>query len=195
MPHSLSERSASVKKILGIVGSPRRNGNTHLLVSRLLEGARESGAETETILLGDLRIRECDGCHACWHNHPCSKNDDMNTLYSKIMESDGIVFGTPVYWYGPTALMKALVDRFVYFNCPENRPGIAGKAAVLVIPLEESDPETWTPVTEFFRKSLDYLGIPILGTVTAPGVGTRGEVLNHPEILREAYEMGKMLGK
>ncbi len=184
-----------MKKILGIVGSPRCNGNTHLLVSRVMEGARESGAETETILLGDLHIRECDGCHACWRNHPCSKDDDMNALYSKIMESDHIVFGTPVYWYGPTALMKALVDRFVYFCCPGNRGGIAGKTASLAIPLEETDPETWTPVTEFFRKSLDYLGIPIIGTIIAPGVGEKGAVRNHPEFLREAHELGMRLGR
>ena len=184
-----------MKKILGIVGSPRRNGNTHLLVSQLLEGAREAGAVTETILLGDFHIRECDGCHVCRRNLPCAKNDDMNDLYLKIMESDHIVFGTPVYWYGPTALMKAFVDRFVYFNCPENRARIAGKTASLVIPLEETDPETWTPVTDFFRKSLDYLGIPNLGTIIAPGVEAKGEVRNHPEILREAHELGHRLGR
>lgn len=184
-----------MKKILGIVGSPRLNGNTHILVTRLLEGARESGANTETVLLGNLTIKECDGCHVCWRNHSCPKNDDMNELYTKIVESDCIVFGTPVYWYGPTALMKALVDRFVYFGCPENRAHLAGKTASLVIPLEETVPETWTPVTEFFRKSLDYLGIPIIGTVIAPGVDAKGDVQKHPDILREAYELGRKLGR
>ena len=52
--------------MLGIVGSPRKNGNTHVLVSRILEGARDAGAEAETVLLGDLTVQECDGCHACW---------------------------------------------------------------------------------------------------------------------------------
>jgi multimeric flavodoxin WrbA len=64
--------------VLGVVGSPRRNGNTHLLVSKVLEGAREKGAETDLLLLlGDLEIREWDGCHACWRGRPCPKADAL----------------------------------------------------------------------------------------------------------------------
>jgi multimeric flavodoxin WrbA len=111
------------------------------------------------------------------------------------MEADALVFGTPVYWYGPTALMKALIDRFVYFNCPENRVRIAGKPAALVIPLEETDPETWAPVTDFFARSFRYLDVNLAGTVIAPGVGARGEIAEHPEVLQEAYELGKTLAR
>ena len=100
-------------KILGVVGSPRRNGNTHLLVSRILEGAGEAGASVDTVFLNDLSIKECDGCHVCWKGKKCSKNDDMLDVYPKIIESDAIIFGTPVYWYGPTALMKAYSTDFM----------------------------------------------------------------------------------
>jgi len=184
-----------MKRILGIVGSPRRKGNTHILVSRLLDGAREEGAETEIVMLGDLSIRECNGCHTCWRGRPCSKRDDMNALYPKIMEAGIIVFGTPVYWFGPTALMKACIDRFVYFNCPGNHARIAGKSAALIIPLEDTSPDTWAPVVQFFSKSLDYLEMSLVGTVIAPGVGGKGEILGRPEILEEAYEMGRRLGR
>ncbi len=182
-----------MKKILGIVGSPRENGNTHILVKRLLEGARESGAETDIVMLGPLHIRECDGCHVCWKNKPCPKNDDMLNIYTLIAESDAVVFGTPVYWFGPTALMKAMIDRFVYFNSPENRNMVAGKDTAVVVPLEETDPETWAPVVHFFEKSLGYMGMRIAGTVIAPGVDRKGDVLAHPDILAEAFEMGKRL--
>jgi multimeric flavodoxin WrbA len=83
-----------------VVGSPRRNGNTHILVSKLLEGAQVEGALCDTLFLNDLHIRECDGCHTCWKGNPCSKSDDMNAIYPKLIESDVIIFGTPVYWYG-----------------------------------------------------------------------------------------------
>jgi multimeric flavodoxin WrbA len=122
--------------ILGVMGSPRKKGNTHILVSRILEGAEAAGDDTEVLFLGDLNIRECDGCYNCWKGRKCSKKDDMNALYPKIIGSDIIVFGTPVYWYGPTALMKCFIDRFVYFNCPEHRAKIRGKSAVLAIPFE-----------------------------------------------------------
>ena len=120
-----------MKKILGVVGSPRKDGNTHILVSKILEGAEAEGVAGELLLLGELTIRQCDGCHVCWQGNACSKNDDMSELYSRIAASDAMVFGTPVYWYGPTALMKGFIDRFAYFNCPEHRPQVRGKPAVL----------------------------------------------------------------
>ena len=144
-------------KILAIVGSPRKGGNTDVLLSKIAEGARAGGAEVEVVHLGGLQVRECDGCHACWRGRLCSKDDDMRGLYPKIAESDVIVFGTPVYWYGPTALMKAVIDRFVFFNCEANRPQVRGKKAVVAIVLEEDREETWKPVVEFFERSLGYM--------------------------------------
>ena len=85
----------------------------------------------DQVFLNDLHIEECIGCHACWKIGSCVKQDDMNILYQKILESQVIVFGTPVYWYGPTTLMKGFIDRFVYYNCPQNRPKIKGKCALL----------------------------------------------------------------
>ena len=179
-----------MKRILGVVGSPRRNGNTHILVSRILEGAKEAGGIVETIFLNDLKIQECDGCHACWKGKQCSKNDDMNRIYPKIVESDVIVFGMLVYWYGPTALMKAFIDRFVYFNCPENREKIRGKSAVIVVPFEEENPETVAPLELFFEKCFEYLQMDIIGRIIVPGETRRGEVLEKTYFLREAYELG-----
>ena len=107
--------------VLGIQGSPRKNGNTQILVEKVLVGARDAGAETRMLQLGEMTIGECDGCHACWQGKECPKDDDMNGVYAMIADADAFVFGTPVHWYGPTALMKAFLDRFVYFNCSENR--------------------------------------------------------------------------
>jgi multimeric flavodoxin WrbA len=180
-------------KVLGIVGSPRRKGNTHLLVEKILEGAQAAGAETEILMLGDLQIRECDGCTVCWKGKPCAKNDDMNAVYPKIAASDALVFGTPVYWYGPTALLKCFIDRFVYFNCPANRGMIKGKSAVLAVPFEEENPETAALVTAFFEKSLAYLEMNLLGRVIVPGMERRGQILEKPERLAEAHDLGKQL--
>ena len=186
-------RSHLAKKVLGVVGSPRKNGNTHILVSRILEGAEKQGAAADTIFLNDLNIRECDGCHACWRGKRCSKKDDMRDIYPKIIESDVIVFGTPVYWYGPTALMKGFMDRFVYFNCPENRKKIRGKSGVIAVPFEEEDPKTADLLTEFFKKSLKYLEMKLVGEILVPGVGGRGEILKKADRLKEGYELGKKL--
>jgi multimeric flavodoxin WrbA len=180
-------------RILGIIGSPRKNGNTHILVSRLLAGSQSKGAETDIVFLGDLNIKECDGCHVCWQGKGCNKNDDMLGLYPRIIDSDILVLGTPVYWYGPTALMKAFIDRLVYFNCPENRALIRGKSAVIVVPYEEESTETAKLVVEFFEKSLSYLEMKLTGRIIVPGVGDRGVVLKKPERLTESYELGQQL--
>jgi multimeric flavodoxin WrbA len=184
-----------MKRILGVVGSPRRNGNTHILVSRILEGAREAGAAVEELFLPDLKIRECDGCHACWEGKECSKKDDMNNIYPRIIESDVIIFGTPVYWFGPTALMKAFLDRFVYFTCPENGAKVRGKAAAIAVPFEDTDLETAAPLVALFEKSFEYLHMDLAGKLLVPGVGPKGAVLEKPECLAEAHDLGISLAR
>lgn len=184
-----------MKKMLGIIGSPRKKGNTDILVNKILDGAKEEGVEVETLFLNDLNIKECDGCHACWKNSQCSKKDDMNDIYPKIIENDIIIFGTPVYWYGPTALMKMFMDRFVYFNCPENRSKIKGKGAVLVVPFEEDNPAAVKPLLIFFDECFQYLGMKLLGKIIVPGITLRGEILKKDNYLKEAFDLGKILVK
>lgn len=182
-----------MKKILGIVGSPRKKGNTHILVTSILEGAKEKGAKVDILFLNDLDIKECDGCHTCWEEKQCSKDDDMNNIYPKIIESDVIIFGTPVYWYGPTALMKGFIDRFVYFNCPENRVKIKDKQAVIAVPFEEKNTETSTLLIAFFEKCFKYLQMNLIGKIIVPGVGNKGAILKKKDYLNEAYELGIIL--
>jgi multimeric flavodoxin WrbA len=182
-----------MKKILGIIGSPRKKGNTDILVSKILEGAKTQGAEIESIYLGDLDIQECDGCHVCWKRKPCCKHDDMNPLYSKIIDSDVIIFGSPVYWYGPTALMKSVIDRFVYFNCPENRKKINGKQAIIAVPFEEDNPETAALLVTFFEKCFDYLQLELVAKIIVGGVTRKGDILKKKDRIGEAYTLGKTL--
>lgn len=180
-------------KILAIIGSPRRGGNTDILAGRVLDGARAAGADTEPVYLGDLTIRECDGCHACWAGGECPKRDDMNALYPKIAAAAGLVLATPVYWYGPTALLKGFVDRLAYYNCDRNRPGVRGKCAAVVVPYEENDPETVAPVTAFFARTLRYLEMEPAGAVTVGGLAGKGQVLARADALQAAFALGRAL--
>jgi multimeric flavodoxin WrbA len=182
-----------MKKILAVVGSPRTNGNTHILVSKIGEGAKSKSAKVDELLLSGLTINWCDGCHACWLGRQCSKNDDMRDIYQRIIQSDVIIFGTPVYWYGPTALMKAFIDRFVYFNCSKNRKKLRGKSAVIAIPFEDQTIETAEPVVDFFRRCFEYLHIEMAGKILVPGVGQKGQILQKADFLQKAYELGQNL--
>ena len=159
----------------------------------MLDGAKSVGATVELVHLKNLEIRECNGCHTCWKGKKCNKNDDMRDLYPKIEGSDALVLGTPVYWYLPSALMKAFIDRFVYFNCPENRAKIRGKQVGIAVPFEEEGLDTASMVVTFFEKSLAYLEMELVGEVLAPGVTLRGEVAEQEERMAEAFELGRKL--
>ena len=117
----------------------------------------------------------------------------MNAIYPKIIASDVVVFGTPVYWYGPTALMKAFIDRFVYFNTPVNREKIRGKTAYIIVPFEEDYQETAKPLVMMFEKSFEYLEMQFDGRLIVPGAGHKGDVLKMPLVLKEAENLGKHL--
>lgn len=180
-------------KVLGIIGSPRHNGNTHILVNKILEGSASSGHTVKEIFLAKYKINECNGCHACWRGKECPEMDDMNNFFPLISESDVLIFGTPVYWYGPTALIKAFLDRFVYFNSPENRNKIEGKKAIIVSPYEEEGFEAAKPLIEMFEKSFDYLKIELIGKILAPGVDKKGDVTKFQDIINQAINLGKSI--
>ena len=98
-------------KILGLSCSPRKQGNTEILVSEALQGAQREGAEVELYSVSGKTIEPCDGCRACSETGECHIKDDMQDLYNKLLEADGIIFGTPVYYYTMTAQAKTIIDR------------------------------------------------------------------------------------
>jgi multimeric flavodoxin WrbA len=105
-------------KVVGICGSPRR-GNTEWMLRKLLEGAAKAGAETELILLREKNIEWCDGCLSCeaggeHRKGICMIQDDMQEIYAKLVEADGLALGTPVYFELLSALLKNFMDR----TCP-----------------------------------------------------------------------------
>jgi multimeric flavodoxin WrbA len=184
----------AMKRILGIIGSPRKYGNTDVLVSRILEGARDHGASTERVSLADLKISECDGCYACWKGkHACSKADDMRDLYPRIAKADAIVFGTPVYWFGPTAIMKCFMDRFVYFTCPANRRKIRNKVGVIAVPFGDRTYAASDPVVDFFTRCLDYLEMRLIDKILVPGVTEPGEVRTREPVMAKCHDLGRRL--
>ena len=98
-------------KVLGIVCSSRKGRNTETLIREALLGASEKGAETDIISFADLSIGPCTGCGSCVKTGKCVVDDDMNSVYLKLLSADGIIIGTPVYFWTVTAQAKLLMDR------------------------------------------------------------------------------------
>ncbi|MFO7963870.1 MAG: flavodoxin family protein [Desulfobacterales bacterium] len=117
-------------KILGLVCSPRKEGNTEILVTHALASAREAGAQTEMLHVADLNIAPCDACGACTAEGTCIVEDDMQTVYEQLLAADGVIFGTPVYFLNVSAQAKAIIDRTYAFLM---KGKLRGKVAAVLV--------------------------------------------------------------
>jgi multimeric flavodoxin WrbA len=118
-------------KILAISCSPRSKGNTATILEEALRGAREQGAATELYSVSGKTIQPCDGCRACATTAKCHIKDDMQGLYDAMVAADGIIFGTPIYYWGMTGQAKTVMDRTIALNQPGRN--LTNKVAGLVV--------------------------------------------------------------
>ena len=173
-------------KVLALIGSPRKGGNTDILVDKILEGCKEKGFTSEKLYLYDLSISACTDCRLCKSkDYECAIKDDMRQIYPLMVEADVIIFGTPVYWYGPTGKMKLLIDRMRPFIASKK---MQGKRGVLAAPSEEG-PKACKALLEMFRMSFDYLGMEFVDSILSSAY-EKAEVSRNEDDLKKAYEVG-----
>ncbi len=109
-------------QVIGIVGSPRENGNTAALVRQMLKGAAEAGADTEVFYLNKLNFRGCQACMYCKSHDVCKQEDDMARVIEEIKKADGIIIGSPVYIGYVSGQTKLFLDRLYVFLRGPNAP-------------------------------------------------------------------------
>ncbi|UUX91918.1 flavodoxin family protein [Methanoplanus endosymbiosus] len=184
-------------KVTGFVGSPRKNGNTAALVFKTLEGAEKAGAETELIYLCDYDFKDCQGCMNCKVNDSCRLEDGMQELYGKIRDSDAIVFGTPVYFSHMSGLMKSFIDRMYALIDKEYNSRIdAGMKYAVVMTQGNPDRAAFKDITKTFDFAMHFFKGVNSGWVVAGGLAKPKDVLEHEDILDEAFETGiKLAGQ
>ncbi len=107
--------------VIGIVGSPRINGNTELLTAHTLKAIAEEGIDTEIVRLAGLDIRPCNACMACLKGEQCSIKDDLFPIYLKMKQADGIILSAPVYFGSASGLMKSFSERAGYIARNNNK--------------------------------------------------------------------------
>ena len=127
----LEQHTSCCKTVLGIVGSPRRGANTETLLDSVLAGAVEGGAAITKVVLSELNIAPCRACNKCQREGSCIHDDDMDALVELMEKSDVWVFGTPIYWWGPSAQFKAFIDRWYGVD----QRIFQGKQVILTIPM------------------------------------------------------------
>ena len=161
----------------------------------ILAGAQEAGAATEKVMLEDLTINPCKACYACRPGAVCIQDDDMTALYHKMQANDAWVIGTPVYWWGPSAQLKAFVDRWFAKagEKQEQEKTFRGRKIVLVVPMGDTDPRTGRHVVGMFKDAIEYVGAELFDTVLAPGAYDAGDVNAQTEIMKKARAVGRAL--
>jgi len=197
-------------KILAFNGSPRKkNSNTDKILQPFLEGAREAGAETETVYLQGKKIAPCLGCFKCWFDTPgeCCQKDDHPELLKKFVDCDTVVYATPLYIFGMTAQMKLFLDRIVPMAMPFieivdghcTHPARAEhrvKSMVVMSNCGFHELDNFDELMAHFRAISKHSRVKIAGALLRP----HGEFLQFadqflPDLVKPVYEAAREAGR
>ncbi len=182
------------KSVLIIKGSPRTNGNSATLADQVYAGAKQSGAEVEAINIAEMDIRPCDACDVCAENHGgCIVEDDMQSLYPKLIQADVIVLAFPIYWFTINAQMKLFIDRWYALNS-EDGYLLRDKQLGLVFVYGDTDLYTSGGINAIhtFDAISRYIGMEMAGMVYGTA-DKEGEAEKQPELMAKAFSLGEKI--
>jgi len=186
-------------KILGICGSPRREGNTEVLVKEALKGAQDAGAAAEEIFLRDKIISPCLEIYGCKKDGQCVIKDDFQEVAERMIESDALILASPIFFYTVSAHTKMLIDRCqslwvkrYLLNLPIAQGRTRGKGAFISVGATRGK-RLFEGVVLTVRYFFDALDVDLIETLLVRGVDEKGEIREHPDEIQAAYELGGRL--
>jgi len=185
-------------KVLGIMGSPRRQSNTETLLDKALEGATEVGAEVEKVAVSELKISPCREIYACLKDGNCAIKDDMQRLYEKLLEADHIVFASPIFFYGITSQAKAVVDRCQGLWVRRHVLGIGKedsriRRGVFISVGATRGEKLFDGAVLTVKYFFDAIGVKYAGGLLIRGIDGKAQIKEHPTALQDAFHLGQQL--
>lgn len=190
--------------ILGVEGSPRKGGNSHVLLKTILSGVEEARTSFHEVHLRDYEYNPCVGCEKCRKDKICTRfHDGMTLIYPHLQESKGLVLITPVHNYNVTAWVKSFLDRmYCFYDFEDTRPrgwssrlAGQGRKAVIAAIAEQTDKKDMGFALEAMRLPLEAHGYEIIEELPVLQLFDRGIISKHPEILERARCAGKKLAE
>ena len=186
--------------ILALYGSPRRRGNTSLLLRKAVQGAREAGADVEEIVLRDKKMSPCLELYGCKKTGRCVIRDDFQEIYDKILAARGIMLASPIFFYTVSAHTKILMDRcqslwvkkYWLEKTPFGDKHFSRKGLFLSVGATKGKKLFDGPLLTV-RYFFDALDAELWRSLLYRGLDLEGDVMNYPEYLEEAYNAGKEL--
>jgi len=182
--------------VLGIAGSPRRGGNTDILLEEVLKGAASRGARTKKVKLSRLKIAPCDHSDYCLKAGKCSIKDDMQSIYDDMEEADVIVLASPIQFMTVTAEMKAMIDRCQMFWARkyvlnQSPLGEKPRKGLFIAVGGTKFAKLFEPAQVTIKSLFNTLNITPAGELLFRGVDERGAIRQHPDALKQAFEAGQ----
>ncbi|MDI6853180.1 MAG: flavodoxin family protein [Deltaproteobacteria bacterium] len=186
-------------KIIGIWGSPRKGGNSELLLNAFLEGAREAGAEVERIALRELKISPCLEIYHCFKDGTCPIKDDMLPLYDKLLAADVVALASPIFFYSLSAQAKAMIDRTQAlwsrrYHLNQDFPG-PERQGVLLCTGATQGKLLFVSARLVARYFFDAINVTYAAEILVRGVDQKGAILEKPEVLDQAKDLGRRLAQ
>ena len=175
--------------IVILQGSPNRDGSTAMMADEFARGARKAGHTVERVDVADADIAPCTGCVACGYEGPCVQRDGMEALRPKLLAADMVVFATPLYYYGMSAQLKTVIDRFCSANFSITAKHM--KSALLAVAWN-ADSWTFDALMAHYNTLVRYLDFQDCGAILGYGCGTPGAT-KRSRYLRAAYDLGAKL--
>jgi multimeric flavodoxin WrbA len=193
-----------MEKILGVGGSPRKGGNSDILLKHLLKGARSQNVAVKEIHLRDYQFQSCIGCERCRKDKRCTGlQDGMQIIYPEVRESSAMVLISPIYNYNMTALMKSFIDRlYCFYNFSDERPGAwssqlggQGRQAIIAAVGEQATREAsgMDLIMAAMRGPIEALGYEVIAELPVLGIFHKGRIKEYPQILEQAESLGMRL--
>jgi len=187
-------------RVLGIAGSPRRDGNTDHLLSQVMDGASSRGAKTKTAVLSKLNISPCRHCDGCIKTGKCVIDDDMQWLHNDLRETDRIVLASPIFFMGVTAQTKAMIDRcqalwvikYVLKLPVAANPGKERRGIFISVGGTKLR-NLFEPATATVKSWFTTLDIRYSGELFFSGIDERATICLHPTALKDAFALGQKL--
>jgi multimeric flavodoxin WrbA len=184
------------KKVVILLGSPRKKGNSAALAERIADGAASAGARVETFYLHGMKIAPCSACEACHKpgSKGCVIKDDMQRLYPELKAADAVVFASPIYWFTMSAQLKLALDRCYALVTPEGSYSMSGKRIGLAFSYGGEDPfdSGCTNAIRTFQDAFRFIGAEIVGMVYG-SAGAAGELRSNSKVMKEAQDLGRKL--
>jgi len=185
-------------KILGIMGSPRRQSNTEILLDRALEGAGEAGAEVEKVLVSKLKIAPCLEIYACRKDGNCAIKDDMQLLYKKLLEADHVILASPIFFYGITSQAKAIIDRCQALWVRKHVLGMGKedkreRRGVFISVGATRGTKLFDGAVLTVKYFFDAIGVKYSGDLLVREIDNKAQVKEHPTVLEDAFRLGQEL--